>query len=84
MAMGCPCVSYALTGPREIITDGVDGMLAENQNIDKLAEAMSAMMRDKELRKKLSRKALETVTRFSVEKITDQWESLFKEVRKNG
>ena len=84
MAMGCPCVSYALTGPGEIIKDGVDGILVENQNIDKLAEAMSVMMRDKDLRKRLSRNALETVTRFSVEKITDQWESLFKQVISNG
>ena len=84
MAMGCPCISFALTGPREIINDGVDGILVENQNIDKLAEAMKVMMGDKELRENLSLRALETVTRFSVESITNQWESLFKQVITNG
>ena len=80
MAMGCTCLSYALTGPSEIIENGVDGILVENQNIGKFSEAMSTLMYDDNKRIKLGEKALENVTRFTVDKITDQWEHLFKEV----
>lgn len=84
MAMGCPCVSYALTGPSEIIKNGYDGILVENQNIDKLSEEMSHLIGDEKLRRELSKSALDSVTRYSVEVITDKWVNLFKEVIENG
>lgn len=84
MAMGCPCVSYALTGPSEIIHDGVDGVLVENQNVGKMSEALSKLMGNEALRRELSENALRNVNRFSVNDITDRWEALFKEVIQNG
>lgn len=77
MAMGCPCVSYALTGPNEIITDGEDGVLVENQNIEKMSEALSNLISDENYRKRISLNALNSVRRFSVKKVTDEWEKLF-------
>lgn len=39
MACGVPVVSFACPcGPRDIISDGVDGLLVEKENIDELAE----------------------------------------------
>ena len=84
MAMGCPCISYALTGPSEIINNGYDGILVDNQNIERLSEEMSNLIGDEKLRRKLSMNALNSVTRYSVEVITDKWVNLFKEVIENG
>ena len=81
MAMGCACVSYALTGPSEIISHQHDGLLVENQNVDKMSEALSILMSDESLRKTLGKNALESVRRFSCDTITDKWENLFNEVR---
>lgn len=80
MAMGCTCLSFALTGPSEIIESGVDGILVENQNIDKLSEAMSNLMQDEDLRIRLSENALNSVRRFTVDRIADQWEYLFNKL----
>ena len=84
MAMGCSCVSYALTGPCEIIKDGEDGILVENQNIDALGSELLRLTSDHNLRLRLGKHAIDNVKRFSVEKITDQWVDLFKEVTNHG
>ena len=83
MAMGCTCVSYSLTGPSEIINSEKDGLLVENQNVDKMAEALLRLINDPDLRFELGKKALSSVTRFSVDNITNKWEYLFKEVTQN-
>ena len=41
MAMGCACASFDLTGPGEIIIDGIDGFLVENQNVKEFARVLS-------------------------------------------
>ena len=78
MAMGCTCVSYALTGPSEIIKDKEDGLLVENQNVDEFSKALEVLMEDDALRKKLGTQALTNVRRFSVDRITNKWEELFR------
>lgn len=80
MAMGCPCVSYALTGPSEIINNGIDGILVENQNTAQMSEALLRMIEDVPMRRLLGENALNSVTRYSVEEIADQWLNLFKNV----
>ena len=82
MAMGCPCVSYDLiAGPNEIIKNGEDGLLVENQNIDKLAEAMDYMLSHEEERKEMAKNAMVNVKRFEVEKIVDKWEEMFFDLK---
>jgi len=82
MAMGCPCVSYDLIGgPNEIIKNGEDGLLVENQNIDKLAEAMDYMLSHEEERKEMAKNAMVNVKRFEVEKIVDKWEEMFFDLK---
>ena len=80
MAMGCPCISFSLTGPREIIHNGKDGILVENQNIDELSKEMSRLALDASLRYELSKNALDSVNRFLPSTITDRWLNLFNEI----
>jgi len=77
MAMGCACVSFDIvTGPREIIVDGLDGEIVENQNIEELSKALSKVMGDEELRFSYGRKAIENIKRFEKEVVIDKWETL--------
>lgn len=78
MACGLPCVSFDCPhGPRDIITDGEDGILVENGNIEALAKALEELMKDVSLRKSMGEKAINNVSRYDRETIMKQWEQLF-------
>ncbi|GGR30461.1 stealth conserved region 3 domain-containing protein [Streptomyces roseolus] len=79
-AAGVPVVAYDIvTGPAEIIRHDVDGLLVPSKDIDSLAEAMSRLMGDDDLRLAFGQAARTGVyERFSGESITGQWEQLFE------
>ena len=77
MSCGLPAVSFDCpTGPGEIIRNGIDGWLVHPEDLEGLEDALSKMMADKDLRKKMGEKAADIVTRFDIEKIMEQWESI--------
>ena len=79
MACGLPVVSFDCPwGPRSIINNGEDGLLVENGNIEKLAEAIIWMIQHPEQHKAMATKAVENVQRFRMDQIAEQWKSLFE------
>ncbi|NDV82678.1 glycosyltransferase family 4 protein [Bacteroides sp. 51] len=79
MSCGVPPVSFTCpSGPRDIIDDGIDGLLVENGNVEQLAEKISALITDNELRKKMGEQARIDVERFRIENIGKQWDALFR------
>lgn len=81
MACGLPVVSFDCPwGPRSIISDGVDGTLVENGNVDLLAENMISLMRDNDRRKVLADNAIRNVRRYDIEQIAQKWKELFEEL----
>lgn len=77
MACGLPVIAIdCATGPREIIRDGIDGLLVPQGSIDLLAKAMDTLMNNLELRKSFGNKALEVTERFRPERILQLWEGL--------
>jgi glycosyltransferase involved in cell wall biosynthesis len=80
MASGVPAVSFDCnTGPREIIRDGVDGVLVSNGDIAQLEAEIAALMQDSEQRTALATRALEVQTRFSIGSIGHLWMDLLDE-----
>ena len=78
MACGLPVISFDCPcGPKDIIQDHVDGLLVENGNIDKLAEAIIWMIQHPEQRKAMAVKAIGNVQRFKIDQIAEQWKYLF-------
>lgn len=53
-ACGTPVVATPVGGIPEIITDGVTGLLVENDNVEALADRIVSILRDDELRTRLS------------------------------
>ena len=52
MRSGIPCIAYDCeTGPRHIIRHNKTGLLIEKENPQKMAEAIIALVADKERRK---------------------------------
>jgi glycosyltransferase involved in cell wall biosynthesis len=67
MALERPVVAFAADGPREIITDRKDGLLVQPDDVDKLAEAILTMLRDRDFARRAGRMGRETViSRFSL------------------
>ena len=78
MACGLPVVSFDCPwGPRAIIKDGEDGLLVENGNVEKLAEALIMMIKHPERRQAMADKAVDNVKRFSIDQIAGMWKTLF-------
>ncbi|MCF6359280.1 MAG: glycosyltransferase [Cyclobacteriaceae bacterium] len=71
MAAGMACISFNFTaGPREIITDGKDGLLVENQNLQALAESIDHLIENPELRFSLGSNAVLIKEKLSEENIS--------------
>jgi glycosyltransferase involved in cell wall biosynthesis len=78
MACGVPSVSYdSSPGVREIITDGVDGLVVPKNKTDLLAQAMRALMSDEAQRLRLAETARVSAERFTIDAVMDRWEDLF-------
>ncbi len=78
MACGVPAVAFdCKCGPRDIISDGENGLLVSNGDIPGLAEAMMKLMGDYELRRRMSVKARQVVDTYSEKAVMDKWVRLF-------
>ena len=79
MACGLPVVSFDCPwGPRSIISDGEDGALVTNGNVDDLVSSILKMVNDSELRHDMSMKAVENIKRFNIDNIAEKWRLLFE------
>ena len=84
MSCGVPCVSFDTPfGPRNIITDGEDGILVDYLNTKALADNICNVIEDENLRKRLGMNAKKNIQRFSQEIIMQQWQNLFHSLINN-
>ena len=75
LACETPVIAFdCFSGPKEIIHSQNNGVLVENQNFDKLIEAMNLMLFDVNLYQQSKRNALKSVEKFSVNILGKQWE----------
>ena len=79
MSCGLPCVSFDCPyGPREIIKDTEDGLLAKYKDVEDLVHKMVSLMSDAKLRQKLGEQAIKNIARYEPHKIMNQWINLFE------
>lgn len=82
-ALGCglPVVSYACPyGPKDIITDGVDGFLVPVGDERMLADRICELIENDSLRRKMGAAALEKSRKYSLDRIVPMWMDLFEEL----
>jgi glycosyltransferase involved in cell wall biosynthesis len=78
MACGLPCVAFdCAPGVREIVTDGVDGVVVPPRDVAGLAEGLDRVMGDEDLRRRLGTAARASVRRFAPDQVLAQWEDVF-------
>lgn len=82
MSVGLPCVSTDCGGggARDLISNGVNGLLVANDSEVELKSALTKLMSDPGLREQLGRSALDVNERLNMEKILDDWIGLFHDI----
>jgi len=82
MSQGMACIAYdCFTGPRDIITNGIDGILVDNQNISDFVSKLSDLIGTEERRIQLGRAAIESSKNYLPEKIILQWKQLISTIK---
>lgn len=80
MAHGLPVIGFAeCSGVNWIVQDGMNGVLAPEMSATSLAQALSKLMGDDELRQKMGDAALVRAADFDKEAILTQWEKMIYE-----
>jgi len=86
MAHGLPAVSFdCKTGPRDLIRNGVDGLLVAPEAGPKgLADAMATLMRDDAQRQRMTEAAKAVRERFSMARISAKWDAVLELTREDA
>ena len=78
MTCGLPAVTFDFKcGPKDIIENGKNGLLAPEGDVQALAEAMKRIMSDDSLRRRMGEEALKIKEKYSEEKVMERWIQLF-------
>jgi glycosyltransferase involved in cell wall biosynthesis len=81
MASGTPVVATATEGAREIIEDGVTGLLVPVGDAEALASAITRLLEDEHERKRMGARARRVAReRFSLDRMVDQTEQIYREI----
>ncbi len=81
MACGLPVVTFGYKcGPKDIITDGIDGRIAKDGDVPALSAALEQVMNDPDLRARMSEAARKVTARYSEKTVMQQWETCFQQL----
>lgn len=81
MACGKACVATDVPGSRDIIEDGVSGLLVEPENAIDLASAIQRLINDRQFRERIGKAArIRIEEHFSIEKEVAAHEKLYEEI----
>lgn len=74
LACGTPVIAFDCpTGPQEIIQHGMNGLLIENQNMEKLIQGMDTMINDEILYSICKMNTQKSIEKFSINVIGKEW-----------
>lgn len=81
MSCGLPVVAFDCPyGPADIITDGVDGFLVKNRDVNEFADRVCQLIEDKELRIRMGQAAIKSSQRYRADLIMPKWKELFERI----
>ena len=81
MSCGLPVVAFDCPyGPADIITDGVDGYLIADRNVELFAQRVGQLISDYDLRVEMGKAAAISSQRYQASRIMLQWIQLFEQL----
>lgn len=85
MSCGLPVVAFDCPyGPSEIITDGEDGFLVKDRDIETFAQRVCQLIENEELRQQMGKNAIQNAQRYSADNIMPKWRELFESLMKQS
>ncbi|MGH1563827.1 glycosyltransferase [Mumia sp. DW29H23] len=82
MSRGCPVISYDIKfGPREQISEGVDGFLVPDGDVRTFADRILAITSDPERAARMSAAAYEKAAAHSPARFVEDWVQVFRAVK---
>ena len=81
MSCGLPVVAFDCPyGPADIITNGVDGFLIKNRDIDAFVDKVCLLIENEDLRKQMGQNGVLSSQRYRADIIMPKWIELFKQL----
>jgi glycosyltransferase involved in cell wall biosynthesis len=75
MSCGLPVVAFDCPyGPSDIISDGVDGFLVKDRDVDAFADKVCLLIENEALRRQMGQKGIASAQRYRAEAIMPMWE----------
>jgi GalNAc-alpha-(1->4)-GalNAc-alpha-(1->3)-diNAcBac-PP-undecaprenol alpha-1,4-N-acetyl-D-galactosaminyltransferase len=74
LSFDCP------SGPRDLVRDGLDGVLVPPGDVGLLASWIERLVLDRELAERLGARAPEVLQRFSLPSVLRRWDAVLSEV----
>lgn len=79
---GLPIVAYSCpSGPREVVTQGLDGLLIPEGDEEAFAESIVSLIQDKERMYTMAEAAKRSAKRYELNAVMKQWTELFHKLR---
>lgn len=79
MSQGMACIAYdCKTGPSDIIINNNNGLLINDQDSQSMQSKLELLLNNEKLRSELSREAINSLDRFHISTITENYENLIK------
>lgn len=83
MSQGMACISFdCKTGPSDIITNDLNGLLVEDQNFDDMTKNLNLLINDEERRIKYANNSLDSLEKFKIENIYNKYLKIFESILK--
>jgi glycosyltransferase involved in cell wall biosynthesis len=79
MAAGLPVVATAVGGTPEVVQNGTNGLLVDPNDPDELLNALSRLVADPALRRKLAQRGTDTVKGFTNQRMFEETESVLSQ-----